>query len=188
MGADESRGVAATEYRTLMSGFPTGVAVITALDRAGNPHGMTCTSFSSVTVTPPVLLASLNLGRGTLRSILETVVFAVNLLHSRGRDAAVIFSSFPGDRFARVRWRPTSRLGLPHLTGAAFALAECVLADCFASGDHLVIFGQVVSVTQSPDTPLLYGLRQFSVWQFTEPTEAARANGDGRAVCEWDGT
>jgi flavin reductase (DIM6/NTAB) family NADH-FMN oxidoreductase RutF len=167
--------VAPAEYRALMSGFPTGVAVVTTSDCDGRPRGLTCTSLTSVTVSPPVLLVSLSVASGTLRSILESRTFAVNLLHSGAREVAIAFSSAGADRFGRVPWRRTGHLGLPCLETAAFAVAECVLVECFTSGDHVIVFGRVVSVAQTADVPLLYGLRQFSSWPVAEPTRAGPA-------------
>lgn len=159
-----SRYAPAESYRALMSAFPSGVAVITALGADGRPHGLTCTSLSSVTLSPPTLLACLNTRSGTLEALRAGGCFAVNLLHAQGRRAAEVFSSPVPDRFAQVPWRLTERLRLPWLTEHAFAVAECSLADTSVVGDHAVVFGEVVSVTQVDDVPLLYGLRQFSAW------------------------
>jgi flavin reductase (DIM6/NTAB) family NADH-FMN oxidoreductase RutF len=158
-----------------MSGFPTGVAVVTAVDGAGNPHGMTCTSLASVTVDPPVLLNCLNVRSGTLAAIRASRSFAVNLLHSRGRSAAEAFSSAHGDRFASTAWQPSTVVGAPWLTGDAFAVAECTVVATVPVGDHVVVFGRVVNIDGSPDMPLLYGLRRYATWG----SDAAVTSGTG---------
>jgi len=154
----------ADAYRELMSCFPTGVTVVTALDLAGNPHGMTCTSVSSVTLSPPTLLVCLSHGSGTLAAIRASGSFAVNLLHLRGRRAAGVFSSATADRFGQVRWEPSPAVGAPWLAEHAFALAECQVDRMLTAGDHEVILGVVVRIRQLADTPLLYGMRRFSAW------------------------
>ncbi|GAA0384318.1 hypothetical protein GCM10010160_12830 [Acrocarpospora corrugata] len=156
--------VTPVEYRALMSGFPTGVSVVTAMDGTGNPHGMTCTSLTSVTVTPPVLLVCLNVRSGTLGAALSSGGFAVNLLHSRGQYAAELFSSPASDRFCRTVWQPSKVVRAPWLVADAFAVAECVIEETMPTGDHVVLLGKVVNVDQSTDVPLLYGLKQFSAW------------------------
>jgi flavin reductase (DIM6/NTAB) family NADH-FMN oxidoreductase RutF len=88
-------------YCDLMTAFPSGVAVVTALDAAGHPQGMTCTALASVTLHPPTLLVSLRHGSATLRAVTEGGTFAVNLLHHGARDVAALFAAPVPDRFAR---------------------------------------------------------------------------------------
>lgn len=157
--------VTATRYRDLMSSFPTGVAVISSFDQHGRPHGMTCTSLSSVTLKPPTLLVCLNRHSGTLAALHAYGSFAINLLHARARRAAEIFSGPAPDRFGQVRWRLSSVAGLPWLVEDAFALAECTVRGSSIVGDHEVVLGEVCEVVvHGSDVPLLYGMRQFSTW------------------------
>ena len=160
---DPPRQISAAEYRNLMSTFPTGVTVVTTADKFGNPRGMTCSSLASVTLSPPTLLICLRLGSLTLDAIRDREAFAVNFLSARGRSAAELFAAAVPDRFARVHWRWTW-LELPWLIDDAFALAECQMTSSVDVGDHAVVLGQVRSIMQTPDSPLLYGLRHFSSW------------------------
>jgi flavin reductase (DIM6/NTAB) family NADH-FMN oxidoreductase RutF len=140
------------------------VAVITAVGASGRLHGLTCTSLTSVTLTPPMLLVCLELTSGTLAAVRHAGCFAVNLLHAGGRRAAEVFSTPTRDRFSQVVWRTTPSTKQPWLCEDAFAMAECVVADAPVVGDHAVVFGEVVHVEQTSDAPLLYGLRRFSSW------------------------
>jgi flavin reductase (NADH) len=160
-----SGGSTVDQYRGLMGAFPTGVSIVTTVDEAGRPRGLTCSSLASVTLTPPTLLVCLNSRSGTLTALRARGCFALNLLHSRGRVAAEVFSQ-PStvDRFARVDWRPAGPDRLPWLAEDAFAMADCAVVRTCEVGDHTVVFGEVRSVLQTADTPLLYGLRTFSAW------------------------
>jgi len=155
--------VSATDYRELMSTFPTGVAVVTTADPERGPSGMTCTSLTSVTVSPPTLLVCLRAGSATASAVRRRGSFEVNLLHTRGRRAAAVFAGAVPDRFEQVpwRWSPTE---LPWLVRDAFALADCRVGGCADVGDHTVVLGEVVSVVTRRDLPLLYGLRRFADW------------------------
>lgn len=155
---------AAPGYRDLMSCFPTGVAVVTALDADQQPHGMTCTSLCSVAVAPPTLLVSLHEDSGTHLALRDTGRFALNLLHAGGQRAAEVFSSAAPDRFHRVGWRPSPVLDLPWLTRDAFAFAECRVTRTVPAADHVLVLGEVVSTRQQAEPPLLYGMRQFAAW------------------------
>lgn len=152
-------------YRTFMSGFPTGVTVVTTVDAAARPRGLTCTSLTSVTVRPPSLLICLDTRSGTLAGLEHRGMFAVNLLHADGQAAAVAFASGDPDRFTRVRWRPTPDYGLPWLVNAAAAVAQCAVTDVRRIGDHAVVLGEVRAVMPVNDrAPLLYGQRHYATW------------------------
>ncbi|MEV4889411.1 flavin reductase family protein [Nonomuraea sp. NPDC055795] len=152
------------EHRALMSRFPTGVAVITALDAAGVPQGMTCSSVTSVTLHPPTILVCLRIGSATQCAVRQSGAFAVNLLHGEARATAELFSGPAPDRFGAVRWI-RSESGLPWLADDAFAMAECQVSRVLRHGDHEVIFGRLVGVVMRPGTPLLHGMRSYSVWR-----------------------
>ncbi|WP_251076470.1 flavin reductase family protein [Streptomyces sp. NBC_01525] len=152
------------EFRSLMSGFATGVAVVTTLGPDGCPYGLTCTSLSSVTASPPILAVCLTTQGETLRALLDCGAFAVNLLHEQGQHAAEVFAKPVADRFAEVVWQPSPNAGLPRLAEDAFATAECQVTRVLEVGDHTMVLGMVTGVTQTPATPLLYGGRRFAVW------------------------
>ncbi|MFI7025203.1 flavin reductase family protein [Micromonospora sp. NPDC049900] len=151
--------------RTFMSGFPTGVAVVTSVDGEGAPWGLTCSSLMSVTLEPPTLLVSLKVGSRTLAAIEDRGRFAVNLLHARGQRAAEVFATGQADRFHQVVWQPRGDDRLPWLVEDACGFAACALSDVRVVGDHALVVGQVSDVQYTADTPLLYGLRQYSRWQ-----------------------
>jgi flavin reductase (NADH) len=149
-----------------MAMFPTGVGVITAVAGDGRAWGMTCTSLCSVTLRPPTLLACLRLGSPTLRAVIDSDTFALNLLHEEGRPAAELFASGAVDRFARVAWDLPPGSGGPHLVEAAHATADCRVARTEVVGDHMVVFGEVCRLTchDAVSRPLLYGLRRYALW------------------------
>lgn len=154
--------VAPTVFKSLMAAFPSGVAVITAGDRDGVPHGMTCSALCSVAVEPPTLLVSLRRG-ATARAVLRSGAFVVNLLHAGAEETAGLFSGTVTDRFARVAWR--NGASGPRLTCDAHRVADCVVTETVDVGDHTVVFGHVVSAAVLHDRPpLLYGMRGYRAW------------------------
>ena len=157
-------GVGDTTFRELMNVFPSGVTVVTAQDAVGTPYGLTCTSMCSVSLRPPILLACLHNHSQTLAEILRQGVFAVNLLHADGKQAAEIFATADKDRFAAVEWERTPGRGLPWLVSDAHAVAECSVVEATVAGDHVVVFGQVDGVLSRPRNPLMYGMRSYAAW------------------------
>ncbi|WP_340562465.1 flavin reductase family protein [Streptomyces sp. GSL17-111] len=162
-------------FRSLMSGFPSGVAVVTSVDGAGAPRGLTCTSMCGVGLHPPSLLVCVDNRSGTLRALCESGAFAVNLLHTGGRRTAETFATPGRDRFAEVAWEPTARYRVPRLTEDAHATAECRVLRTHPGGDHTVVIGAVEEVLSRPGAPLLYGRRRFADWsRLAEPTTGER--------------
>src|SRR5689334_11144811 len=124
-GATPARAVDADEFRSLMSHFPTGVAVVTAVGPDGFPHGMTCTSLASVTLSPSTLLVCLENCSGTLRALSTSRSFAVNLLRADCDEVAQLFARPVRDRFTRIAWEPSARSESPSLARHAIAVADC---------------------------------------------------------------
>ncbi|MFI9841235.1 flavin reductase family protein [Nonomuraea sp. NPDC051941] len=77
-------------------------ALVASVDGEGRPHGLTCDSLTSITLSPPTLLVSVGGGSGTLEAVLSRRAFAVNLLHDGGPRAAELFSSATPGPFTRV--------------------------------------------------------------------------------------
>ena len=73
-------------FRRAMGQFATGVAVVTVLDAAGGPRGMTVSSLTSVSLAPPLLLYGLDRGAVNFISFAEAKAFAVNIL-TRDQEA-----------------------------------------------------------------------------------------------------
>jgi flavin reductase (DIM6/NTAB) family NADH-FMN oxidoreductase RutF len=165
VGTRKAAGAGSADFRTMMSGFPTGVAVIAAEDLDGTPRGMTCSSVCSVAVDPPTLLVCLRDASPTLAAVLASGEFSVNLLHEDARGVAELFASGDPERFRITPWeQPVDGAG-PHLTRDAHTIADCSVALTHRTGDHVTVYGHVRAVHRINDRPpLLYGLRQFARW------------------------
>lgn len=160
------RPVTVSEHRELMSTFPTGVAVVTTLDRYGRPLGLTCSSLVSVTLRPPTLLVCVCTASLTLAAIREHGAFGVNILRSGSRRVAETFAVVVPDRFAGVAWRVQPATQTPWLADDALAYADCAVDGAYdiVVGDHAVLIGTVQAVWLGAGRPLLYGMRQFGHW------------------------
>jgi len=141
-------------FRAVLGRFCSGITVITALGPAG-PLGLTCQSFSSLSLDPPLVLFSPARTSTTWPRIREVGRLCVNVLaeaHS-GLSAAM---ARPGtDKFAGVRWS-ASPLGAPRLEGAV-AWLDCVVEAEHAGGDHTIVVAAVHGLSAGPSArPLLY--------------------------------
>jgi flavin reductase (DIM6/NTAB) family NADH-FMN oxidoreductase RutF len=154
--------VTGEEFVAIMAAFPTGVAIVTALDVDGTPRGLTTNAVTSVSLAPPILLVCLDLTSRTLPAVRRSGRFAVNFMSAGCEAVCRKFASKADDKFDHVRWEPGLG-GVPLLSGHAVAVAECVVRDDLDVGDHAVVTGLVEtgSPPESTSEPLLYFRRAF---------------------------
>ncbi|MET9080748.1 flavin reductase family protein [Streptomyces sp. NPDC004237] len=149
----------ATTLRRTFACFPTGVAAVSArLD--GGPVGMAISSFTSVSLSPP--LASICVARDSttwpmLRGAPRLGVSVLSDVHDlAGRQLA----ARTGNRFAGLRTTTTTS-GALYLEGAT-ALFECVIHDEIAAGDHDIVVLQILALAARPSTrPLIFHGSRF---------------------------
>lgn len=131
-----------TLFRQLLGCFPTGVAVITTRDAEGRPAGLTCNSFSSVSLEPPLVLFSLRNASRLLGTFAAADGFAINILSERQDALSGRFaSSKVEDKFDGVAWS-AGAMGLPVIDDC-LASFECSVHACHRAGDHTVFIGEV---------------------------------------------
>jgi len=132
----------ARAFRNALGAFPTGVAIITTRGPDGRPVGLTCNSFSSVSLDPPLVSWGLRLASKSLAAFREAGAFAINILAEDQKELSGRFASGAiQDKFEGVAWHAGHR-ELPILDGCV-ATFEC---DKFAeheAGDHVLFLGQV---------------------------------------------
>lgn len=149
---------AGSDPRTLRDAlgcFATGVTVVTTLDEAGQPVGLTANSFSSVSLDPPLILFCLARSSTNVDRFRQAEHFAINVLHIGQQPTSGVFARSQADRFQDVAWE-TWDTGAPILSGA-LASFECKTEQIVEAGDHLVIIGRVRRARFEPRRdPLLY--------------------------------
>ena len=142
--------------RDALGCFGTGVTVITTIDAAGDPIGLTANSFTSVSLDPPLILFSLAKSSGNLEIFRNASGFAVNVLHIGQQPVAGRFARRDGPRFEGVDWATHGDGGSPILAGS-LASFDCKTFAVHEGGDHLIFIGQVEQAWFEPHRdPLLY--------------------------------
>jgi len=150
------------EFVSIMSAFPTGIAIVTTLDEGGRPRGLTTNAICAVSADPPMLLVCVDKTSRTLAALRHANRFVVNFMSDGRADLCALFASKAEDKFADVRWEPGLG-GVPCLTEDALAYAECLTEQELEAGDHLILIGLVESGT-APDperVPILYFRRAY---------------------------
>jgi flavin reductase (DIM6/NTAB) family NADH-FMN oxidoreductase RutF len=142
-------------FRTLLSRFLSGVTVVTTNDGDGRPHGMTVSSFCSVSLEPPLILVCIDRTASMHDLLTRTDAFVVNILSG---DQEVLSRRFADvgieARFDGVSWSPSSA---GPLIDGVHATLECRSVARHPGGDHTILIGEVVGgSTASRGSPLLY--------------------------------
>lgn len=139
-------------YKQALAKFPTGVAVVTALNRAGKPIGLTVNSFVSISLEPAIVSWSLRLKSSLYEHFAEAGSFVVNVLAADQSELATQFATRGEDRFEGVCWS-SGACGDPVLAGAV-ATFQCEEVSSLLVGDHMVFFGGVVAFSGFAGEPL----------------------------------
>jgi flavin reductase (DIM6/NTAB) family NADH-FMN oxidoreductase RutF len=158
MSSEETGGslaaVTGEEFRRACSRFATGVTIASVMDRQGTPHGLTVSSFTSVSLDPPLVLICLGHQVTVIESFRTAADFGINVLSEEQRDLSERFARKGHDRFTGVKWHPGVS-GVPLLDGALAAI-ECKLHQRFTSGDHDILVGQMLRAQVTEGHPLIH--------------------------------
>jgi flavin reductase (DIM6/NTAB) family NADH-FMN oxidoreductase RutF len=149
-----SAAVDPAAFRTVLGRFCSGITVITALGSDG-PLGLTCQSFSSLSLDPPLVLFSPARTSVTWPRIREVGRLCVNVLAEDHTWLSAAMARSGADKFAGVRW-DASPHGAPRLDGAV-AWLDCALEAEHNGGDHTIVVAAVHALSTGPAVrPLLY--------------------------------
>jgi len=141
-------------YRTVLGHFATGVVLVTA-DHGGEPVGMACNSFTSVSLEPPLVLFCAAKSSSTWPRIQAAAKWAANVLDEDGEEICRLFAQKGADRFAHIAFTP-GRTGSP-IVEDALAYVDCETVAEHDAGDHLIVVGRVVEMGYRHEgKPLLF--------------------------------
>lgn len=145
----------ALRFRDVLGRFATGVTVVTSMSD-GAPVGMTCQSFTSVSLDPPLVLFCPAKSSRAWPQIQRAGKFCVNLLAQEQLKLSNGFAARGTDKFKDVSWRP-SATGAPLLDGV-LGWVDCTVYAVHEAGDHYVVIGRVIDlgVNDAPHPLLFY--------------------------------
>ena len=156
-GPGDVSSVGTLEFRVAMSRLAAGVSIVMTRDAEGRPCGLTATAVCSVSLRPPLVLASISNLSTTHAAVAETGAFTLNFL-GRGEEELARRFAGPADGKFEGLGLETGTTGCPVLP-SALAVCECVLDQAVAAGDHTLFVGRVVAVsvnTEAANDPLIH--------------------------------
>ena len=132
----QDRTVDADLFRALLRRHAAAVVVITAPGEP--PAGFTATSFTSVSLDPPLVSFCLAHSASAWKAVQTAEVVAVHVLTEGQEQVARTFSTRGIDRFAtHGAWRPGPD-GVPLLDGV-LATIVCRVFQRVEAGDHTIV-------------------------------------------------
>lgn len=132
--------------------FPSGVVAVCAL-LDGEPVGMAASSFTPVSLEPPLVSVCIQHSSTTWPRLRELPYLGVSVLAEGHDEACISLSRKVGDRFAGVSWA-ASPSGAVLVHGSA-AMLDCRLRDEVPAGDHLIVLLEICSLRADPERPPL---------------------------------
>ncbi len=154
------------QLRITMRLWTSGVTVVTAALN-GKRAGVTASSFTSVSLNPPLILVCLYKNTEIAHTVIEAGHFAVSIL---GEGQSEISEQFAGhnralpkdaDRFYNIA-TSSQITGAPILTDA-IAWVDCQVHAAHDGGTHWIIVGEVLAAGRRDDDPkpLVYYNRAY---------------------------
>jgi flavin reductase (DIM6/NTAB) family NADH-FMN oxidoreductase RutF len=141
------------ELRDALGLFATGVAVVTTTTPEGKHIGATVSSFSSVSLDPPLVLFSMARQARAFAAWAAARHFAVNVLAQDQQRLSKKFSQAMSDKWDGVCCL-IGNGGAP-LLAHSLAGFECERYANYDGGDHLIIVGRVMSLQVKPRSGML---------------------------------
>ena len=162
----------AQQFRDALQDFPSGVTVVTTADSRDRPVGATVSSFTSLSLQPPLVLVCLTASSRTVTAARERGAFAIHILDRSQTALARLFATNQDNKFDSVRYA-LNDAGVPCLEECRKRL-ECVLYSEYEGGDHVILVG-LVQATSRPAMfePLVYAQRGY--FGLGTPVEAERS-------------
>jgi flavin reductase (DIM6/NTAB) family NADH-FMN oxidoreductase RutF len=144
-------------FRRALSQFATGVAIVSAHNPEGEPVGVTVSSFNAVSLSPPLVLFSVQRKAFSLPVLAAAEGYAVNILSEGQEHLSRRFGrALDGERWAAAP-HTLGRTRAPLIEGAV-ARFECQPYATHDGGDHLIFVGRVTrfEIADHEPAPLVF--------------------------------
>lgn len=137
---DPAATARARRFRDVLGLFASGVTVVTSVSD-GTPVGMTCQSFASISLEPPLVMFSPAKTSRAWPMMRQAGFFCANILAADQAELSDGMASKGDDKFAGVEWT-TAHTGAPVLAGV-LGYVDCTVEKVVEAGDHYVVLGRV---------------------------------------------
>jgi flavin reductase (DIM6/NTAB) family NADH-FMN oxidoreductase RutF len=141
-------------FRSVLGRFASSITVLSAVDAAGQDHGMTVSAFASVSLDPPLVLACVDKTASIYPTLLKAEHIGISILAEQQESCSRRFAEKDADRFDDLDVRRGTS-GVALLVGA-LAHLECRITQRHDGGDHTIFVASVEHAEALNGRPLLY--------------------------------
>ncbi|MDA8047428.1 MAG: flavin reductase family protein [Actinomycetota bacterium] len=152
-GVTGGAGMDQGEFRTVLGHFASGLVLVTGLHE-GQPAGLTCQSFFSLSLDPPLVAMAPGKSSTSWPKVSSSGSICVNILSEEQEAMARTFAKTGADKFSGVGWSPAAN-GAPRLQGS-LAWLECTIEDVHEAGDHWLVTARVIDLEATHGKPLVF--------------------------------
>jgi flavin reductase (DIM6/NTAB) family NADH-FMN oxidoreductase RutF len=138
------------EFRNALSRFASGVTVVSVMD-GDEPHGITVSSFMSVSLVPPLVAVAIGRGARAHDLLVKGRSFGVSVLRQGQEEVSDLFA----DRPVNLPNPLVLTDGFPFVRNALARLL-CRVADAHEAGDHTIFVGEIERLSYDEGSPLIY--------------------------------
>ncbi len=152
----------AEQLRSAMRAWTSGVAIVTAASD-GEEHGMTVSSFTSISLDPPMVVVSLQTSSRTHALVSRAGAFGITILAASQQKLSERFADHPTGADHGLQGLEIGRLvtGAPLIKGG-LAWLDCRVAQAVPVGMNTLFIGEVVAVQgEEGAAPLIYHDRTY---------------------------
>jgi flavin reductase (DIM6/NTAB) family NADH-FMN oxidoreductase RutF len=144
-------------FRQILGNWASGVSIVATSGRDGRPYGLTVSSFTSVSLNPPLILVCLDNRISGLQAFKDSGKFGVSVLSEEQAELSTLFAKKDTDRPPELYFE--GAFGVPLIKGALVTL-ECTTWAIYDGGDHQILVGEMqaaeVGSAKDGKGPLLY--------------------------------
>ena len=159
--AGRTAPVTSEEFRHACGRFATGVTIASVMDPEGVPHGLTVSSFTSVSLDPPLVLWCIDRRSRRHDAFVAAPGFTVSLLAAGHRAVSARLAGAGEHSLDGLKLLETE-LGPPALADCLAAF-ECTREKVADGGDHSVLIGRVLRFHRPQEgAPLVFFRGRYS--------------------------
>jgi 3-hydroxy-9,10-secoandrosta-1,3,5(10)-triene-9,17-dione monooxygenase reductase component len=150
----------AREFRDALSSFATGVTIVTAWSQDAKAVGMTCSSFNSVSMDPPLVLWSVTKTARSAPTFISAQHFAVHVLAFDQSDISNRFARSGEDKFGATDHHfDENNVPIIHDTASRF---DCEQYAVHEGGDHWIVLGGVLGFEHTDKEGLVFSRGSYA--------------------------
>lgn len=152
------------QLRRVFGAFPSGVTAL-AVELDGQPVGIAASSFTSVSLHPPLVSVCVSTSSKTWPVLARSARLGLSVLSEDQEAACRQLAGPAAERFAGLTWRASDD-GALWLDGAS-AWFACSIDQVVPAGDHLILVLEVHEFAVDPTlSPLVFHASQYRRLQF----------------------